>query len=159
MASRQLLAAPTAPTLVTFQLTSTTWLTLTVLGAVVLLLLPALVRELRRSMRVGRARSGDAMAAWRELTDTLIDLGLAAPEAQTARVRAEVRASTRGTDPEALAPLVAAVERTSYAPSAPDAGDLATPLRVVIGQLAASVDSRQRLLARVLPPSLFPRRR
>lgn len=133
--------------------------TLTVLGAVVLLLLPALVRELRRSMRVGRARSGDAMAAWRELTDTLIDLGLAAPEAQTARVRAEVLASKRGTDPEALAPLVAAVERTSYAPSAPDAGDLATPLRVVIGQLAASVDSRQRLLARVLPPSLFPRRR
>ncbi|MDQ0615641.1 transglutaminase-like putative cysteine protease [Microbacterium sp. W4I4] len=133
--------------------------TLTVLGVLVLLLLPALVRELRRAMRMGRARSGDAMAAWRELSDSLIDLGLAPPEAQTARVRAEVLASKRGTDPEALAPLVAAVERTSYAPTAPDAGDLAAPLRVVIGQLAASVDGRQRVLARLLPASLFARRR
>jgi transglutaminase-like putative cysteine protease len=133
--------------------------TLTVLGLLVLLLLPAMVRELRRAMRMGRARSGDAMAAWRELSDTLIDLGLAAPEAQTARVRAEVLVTRRGTDPEALAPLVAAVERVSYAPSAPDAGDLAAPLRVVIAQLAAGVDSRQRLLTRLLPASLFVRRR
>jgi len=133
--------------------------TLTVLGVLVLLLLPALVRELRRAMRMGRARAGDAMAAWRELSDTLIDLGLAAPEAQTARVRAEVLASTRGADAEALAPLVSAIERASYAPSAPDAGDLAAPLRVVTVQLAASVDSRQRLLARLLPASLFTRRR
>jgi transglutaminase-like putative cysteine protease len=133
--------------------------TLTVLGVLVLLLLPALVRELWRVTRMGRARSGDAMAAWRELSDTLIDLGLASPEAQTARVRAEMLASKRGTDPDALAPLVAAVERASYAPSAPDAGDLAVPLRVVIGQLAASVDGRERLLARLLPASLFARRR
>ncbi|MGB3373732.1 MAG: transglutaminase-like domain-containing protein, partial [Microbacterium sp.] len=132
---------------------------LTVLGALMLLLLPALVRELQRAVRIGRARSGDAMAAWRELSDTLVDLGLAAPEAQTARMRAGVLSSTRGADPEALAPLVAAIEGASYAPSAPDAGDLATPLRVVTGQLAASVDSRQRLLARLLPASLFSRRR
>ncbi len=132
---------------------------LTVLGALMLLLLPALARELQRAVRIGRARSGDAMAAWRELSDTLVDLGLAAPEAQTARMRAGVLSSTRGADPEALAPLVAAIEGASYAPSAPDAGDLATPLRVVTGQLAASVDSRQRLLARLLPASLFSRRR
>src|SRR5690606_7075397 len=132
---------------------------LTVLGVLVVLLLPALVRELRRAVRMRRARSGDAMAAWQELSDTLVDLGLAAPAAQTARVRAGVLTSTRGADPEALASLVEAVERRSYAQSVPDAGDLTVSLRVVAGQLAASVDARQRVLARLLPASLFTRRR
>ncbi|HWU30666.1 MAG TPA: DUF3488 and transglutaminase-like domain-containing protein [Microbacterium sp.] len=133
--------------------------TLTVFGILIVLLLPMLVRELRRAARVGRARGGDAMAAWRELSDTLVDLGLAAPEAQTARVRADVLAMTRGVDPAALAPLVRAVEHTSYAQSRPDAGNLANPLKIVIAQLAVSVDSRQRVLARLLPASLFTRRR
>src|SRR5690606_9503582 len=132
---------------------------LTVLGALALLLMPALVREVRRAVRTRRARSGDAMAAWLELSDTLGDLGLPAPAAQTARVRADVLASTRGADAESLAALVAAVERTSYAPSAPRVEDLATPLRVVTGQLTAATDARQRLIARLAPASLFVRRR
>ncbi|HTN54545.1 MAG TPA: DUF3488 and transglutaminase-like domain-containing protein [Microbacterium sp.] len=132
---------------------------LTVLGAIALLLMPALVREVRRAVRTRRARSGDAMAAWLELSDTLVDLGLPAPAAQTARVRADVLASTRGADAESLAALVAAVERTSYAPSAPRVEDLATPLRVVTGQLTAGTDARQRLIARLAPASLFVRRR
>ncbi|MGB3731073.1 transglutaminaseTgpA domain-containing protein [Microbacterium sp.] len=133
--------------------------TLTVLGILVALLLPLLARELRRASRVGRARSGDAMAAWQELSDTLIDLGIAAPEAQTARVRADALALTRGVDPMALAPIVRAVEHASYAERRSDAGNLANPLRVVLAQLGASVDSRQRVLARLLPASLFARRR
>jgi transglutaminase-like putative cysteine protease len=132
---------------------------LTVLGILVVLLMPMLVRELRRAARVGRARSGDAMAAWQELSDTLIDLGMSAPGAQTARVRADALALTRGVDPMALAPIVRAVEHASYAERTPDAGNLANPLRVVLAQLGASVDSRQRVLARLLPASLFARRR
>lgn len=132
---------------------------LTVLGVVVLLLLPLTVRGVRRAVRVGRARSGDAVAAWRELSDTLLDLGLAAPEAQTARARADALAMTHGADPAALAPLVRAVEYASYAPTTPDAGNLANPLQIVIAQLAASVDARRRLTARMLPASLFVRRR
>ncbi|WP_350226479.1 transglutaminase-like domain-containing protein [Microbacterium suwonense] len=132
---------------------------LTVLGILVLLALPMLVREVRRTVRMGRARSGDAMAAWQELSDALVDLGLAAPEVQTARVRADALAMTRGVDPAALSPLVRAVEHTSYAETAPDAENLANPLRIVLAQLAASVDPRQRVLARMLPASLFLRRR
>lgn len=132
---------------------------LTVLGILMLAALPMLIRELRRAARVGRARSGDAMAAWRELSDTLVDLGLAEPQAQTARARADALALTRGVDSAALSPLVRAVEHTSYARSAPDAGNLETPLMTVRAQLAASVEFRQRLLARMLPASLFTRRR
>ncbi|MFD5226569.1 DUF3488 and DUF4129 domain-containing transglutaminase family protein [Microbacterium sp. NPDC058342] len=130
---------------------------LTVLGILAVLLLPALVREARRMLRTGRARSGDAMAAWRELSDTLTDLGLAAGEAQTARVRAASLVAARGADPEALALLVHAVEGASYARSATDAGDLARPLRVVLTQLSAVVDGRQRVIARLLPASLLRR--
>ncbi|GAA3941389.1 DUF3488 and transglutaminase-like domain-containing protein [Microbacterium soli] len=132
---------------------------LTALGVLLVLALPALVRELRRAVRRGRAHSGDAMAAWRELTDTLVDLGLAVPEAQTARVRADVLATSRGVDTAALERLVRAVEHRSYARTAPDAGDLSAPLQIVIAQLGASVDARQRLRARLLPASLFNRRR
>ncbi|MDT0158444.1 DUF3488 and transglutaminase-like domain-containing protein [Microbacterium sp. ARD32] len=133
--------------------------TLTALGILLVLALPLLARSLVRARRLGRARRGDAMAAWAELNDTLVDLGLRAPQAQTARVRADVLATTRAVDADALAPLVRAVEHASYARAVPDAGNLATPLGAVIAQLSESVDGRQRLLARLLPASLFARRR
>ncbi|SJN16051.1 Transglutaminase-like enzymes, putative cysteine proteases [Microbacterium esteraromaticum] len=126
-------------------------------GILLLLLLPALVRELRRMRRMRRAHAGDAMAAWRELTDSMADLGLGVDDAQTARTRADALVR-RGAAPAALSVLVDAVEHRSYAKSAADAGDLATPLRVVLTQLAARSDRLQRVLARVLPASLFRRR-
>lgn len=131
----------------------------TVLGALAVLLLPALVRELRRAVRLGRARTGDAVAAWRELTDTLIDVGLPAPPAQTARARADDLAARRGVDAEALAPLVRSVEFASYAKTRPHAGDLAAPLRVVINHLMDDLDKPRRVLTQLLPASLFTRRR
>ncbi len=130
---------------------------LTALGILIVVLLPSLVREAERMLRMRRARQGDAMAAWRELADTMTDLGLTLHDADTARTRADRLVAERGADRAALDALVRAVERRSYAQSATDAGDLATPLRLVVSQLAASVDGRRRVMARMLPGSLFRR--
>lgn len=128
-------------------------------GASILLvlLLPGLVRALRRMLRISRARRGDAMAAWREVADTLVDLRLPLLASETARVRARALAATRGADPEALRALVDAVERRSYAERAPDGEDLSAPLRRVIAQLEESVSGRRRLAAWLLPASLLRR--
>ncbi|MFD5213143.1 transglutaminaseTgpA domain-containing protein [Microbacterium sp. NPDC058345] len=130
---------------------------LTVSGVLILLLLPAVVRLLLRAVRFGRARSGDAMAAWRELTATMTDLGLATPDAQTARMRAAELTEERGVPAGDLSVLVQAVERTSYASAASGAGDLASALRQALARLTASVDGRRRVAARLLPGSLFRR--
>lgn len=132
---------------------------LTALGILIVVLLPALIRAGLRMQRIGRARQGDAMAAWRELADTMADLGLTVHEADTARTRADRLVTERGADRDAMDALVRAVERRSYARSggASDAGNLATPLRTVLAQLPESVDGRRRIAARMLPASLFHR--
>lgn len=131
---------------------------LTVLGILIVVLLPALVRLLLRTVRFGRARSGDAMAAWRELSATMTDLGLSTPDAQTARMRAAQLVHERAAPAEAVWALVQAVERASYASASSRAGDLAPALRRVVSRLTASVDGHRRLMARMLPGSLFRRR-
>jgi len=132
---------------------------LTGLGILGALLLPALLRDLRRRMRLRRARRGDAMAAWRELADTLVDLGIPLRAADTARSRAAHLSTSRGVDAGALNRLVAAVERHSYAerPDDPEC-DLATPLRHVLAQLRAGAARGRRATARLLPASLARRR-
>lgn len=126
----------------------------TVIGALTVLLLPALVRASRRRLRLARAHAGDAVAAWRELNDSLADLGIARPQEQTARALAATLGAQPGVDAEAMGMLVDAIERASYAQAAPDAGDLSRPLRIVLTQLRAGVDGRRRLRARLLPVSL-----
>ncbi|MEJ1089029.1 DUF3488 and transglutaminase-like domain-containing protein [Microbacterium sp. Mu-80] len=130
---------------------------LTVLGALLVALLPALVRMVRRMLRLGRARGGDAMAAWHELTDTLVDLGMPVHDADTARTRADELISVRGADADAMRMLVGAVERRSYAQTATLDGDLSAPLRTVLKNLESGVDGRRRVAARLLPASLFRR--
>jgi len=131
--------------------------TFTMLGILVALLLPASVRMLQRAVRLSRARAGDAMAAWRELSATMIDLGLPTPAAQTARMRADELVRKRSAPASALSTLVDAVELTSYAPAGSGRGDLAAPLLQVRSQLLAGVDGRRRFAARMLPVSLVRR--
>ncbi|GAB3601442.1 transglutaminase family protein [Microbacterium tumbae] len=131
---------------------------LIVLGVLLVLLLPALIRQGLRMLRMRRASGGDATAAWTELRDTMLDLGLSPSEADTPRVRAAELQSARRADPEALRVLVAAIEQVSYARSPQDAGDLATPLHTVLADLRAAVDPRSRFAARLLPRSLFAQR-
>ena len=128
---------------------------LTGLAVLVVLLLPALVRLTRRMLRIGRARGGDAMAAWQELADTMLDLGIPPHEADTARMRADALVAERGADPAAMAMLVDAVEHRSYAKTLTATGDLAVPLHVVLTRLEQSAGRGQRVMARMLPASLL----
>lgn len=132
---------------------------LLVLGAILLvLLLPGIIRSALRASRMRRARAGDGGAAWTELRDTMIDLGLDPSDAQTPRGRAVALAAGHDADPDALRRLVTAVEQISYARTPEDAGNLAPPLSRVLAQLRGSVETRTRLTARLLPRSLFAQR-
>lgn len=127
---------------------------LIVCGALIVLLLPALIRIVIRLRRRMRARRGDGMSAWQELRDTLIDLRLAVSEADSPRVRGAALVE-RGVDAEAVRVLVNAVESASYARVADNAGDLAPALARVSSGLRGSVDLRVRVTAVLLPRALF----
>ncbi len=128
---------------------------LTLLGILVVVLLPGVIRLIRARLRHARARDGSATDAWHELLDTLVDLGLPAPEAQTPRALAAQLVATRGVDAAAIGALADAVEQTSYARDPRAAGDLSGPLSEVTAALRASVDRRVRTTARLLPRSLI----
>ncbi|WP_439255858.1 transglutaminaseTgpA domain-containing protein [Microbacterium sp. A94] len=125
-----------------------------VLGAVLVLLLPALVRFVLYLVRRGRARDGDAMTAWREVQDTLIDLRLPASDADSPRVRGAALVKS-GADPAMVRVLVDAVERASFARTAGDGGDLSPAVAQITTALRRSVDFRARAAAALVPRSLF----
>lgn len=127
---------------------------LVVLGALLIVLLPALARLAVRTHRRGRARRGDAMAAWRELHDTLVDLRLPVSDADTPRMRG-AGLIEQGADAATVHALVSAIERSSYSRSDEEAGDLSHDLARVSADLRQSVDPGVRLAAVVLPRSLF----
>ncbi|MEI3842918.1 MULTISPECIES: transglutaminase family protein [Microbacterium] len=87
----------------------------TILGVLAVVLLPALARAIRRAARFGAIRRGDATAAWAEVRDSLLDLGLPASSAESPRTRGARLTATRDVDPGAVRVLVTAVERASYA--------------------------------------------
>lgn len=126
-------------------------------GAIVVLLLPALIRLVERAMRMRRARRGDAAAAWSELRDTLLDLHLPVSDAESPRARASGLARDRGADAAALRELTDAVERSAYARPAPHAEpvDLSAPLGLVLASLRRSADGPTRVRAVLLPRSLY----
>lgn len=128
------------------------------LGVVVLLALPAVVRAVRWNVRLGRARRGDAAAAWRELQDLAIDAGLSVDLSESPRTFAARLASTQDVPSSALSPLVAGIERASFAPpdltTGPDLSRALTQSR-----LALLPAGRERLRASMLPRSLFVRPR
>lgn len=132
---------------------------LTVLGVVALLLLPLLVRLVERRLRMRRAARGDAAAAWAELRDTLIDLGIPVSDADSPRMRAAQLVRDAGADEVALGRLITAVERASYARTSAAEDDLAAPLQSVLGSLRAHVDGTTRIRAVLLPRSLYAPRR
>lgn len=133
-------------------------LLLAVLGGVIVLLLPALIRALVRARRLGRAAEGDAGAAWTELRDTLTDLGVPPSDAESPRRRATLLVRERSVDAEAMRRIADAVERATYARPGADADDLADALRTVLRDLRLSVDGPARVRARLIPRSLFTAR-
>lgn len=132
-----------------------------VVAALLLLALPALVRAwvraARRSTLTG-APGPAAHAAWREVRDTCVDLGLPWDLSESPRataVRLEIPAEARG----ALWHLALAEESARYAPEPVTGGQLWEGLRTVRAALAASAGRSVRLRAAVLPSSLAPWKR
>ncbi|WP_285364108.1 DUF3488 and transglutaminase-like domain-containing protein [Microbacterium sp. LMC-P-041] len=133
---------------------------LTTLGVLVVLLIPAFARLALRFARRGRARDGDAGAAWAELRASMQDLRVPLSDAETPRMRGDDLVRDSGVNADAIRVLVAAVEQASYArPSASAARDLDAALIDVTAQLRRSVDRWTRVHAFLLPRSLFVSRR
>ncbi|MCU1445842.1 DUF3488 and transglutaminase-like domain-containing protein [Cryobacterium sp.] len=134
-------------------------------GLLVVLLIPAVWRRLRRQRRralLGAGRA-DASLAWRELADTALDHGIAVAETVTARALAAGIRERPGVGDtpevlEALERLLVATERIRYgrsaaateAGAAPLLADLDVVLRAVRG--GASILERARAL--LVPTSL-----
>ncbi|MBS1905631.1 MAG: transglutaminase domain-containing protein [Actinobacteria bacterium] len=130
----------------------------TILGVVVVLLVPALIRRLQTARRRAAAGRGDAVAAWTELRATLQDLGLPAPAAESPRARGARLVRDRGADAAAIQALVRAIERASYAREGADpaaATDLRPPLDAIRAQLREHVSRRDRVAAVFAPRSLL----
>lgn len=127
---------------------------LTVAGVIVALLLPGVVRLIVGARRRSSAHRGDAMSAWDELRDTLIDLGIAVSAADTPRARG-AGVIARGADAASVGVLVNAVERASYAQRGADPQDLGVALSRVLADVRRPLDARTRVVARMLPRSLI----
>jgi len=129
--------------------------------AVVLMLLPALLRWLRRRRRLAAARTGRPLALWVELRDTCVDLGIGWSPARTPR---QVVTWLRefGLDREGVSQLKAitdTVELFSYGPKSGVneilADELGASLQVVRRQLITSADPGARWRMRLWPVSLW----
>ncbi|WP_300267246.1 DUF3488 and transglutaminase-like domain-containing protein [Microbacterium sp.] len=123
-------------------------------AVLLVIVLPALIRLAMRMRRYHRARAGDAVMAWNELRETLIDLRLPVSDADTPRERG-AELVKRGADAGAVHVLVGAIEQASYARTVEKDADLAGALRRVSDDLRHSVDMPARLAAVFVPRSLF----
>ncbi len=147
------------------------------LAALLLLLMPMFVRQIRRRARLSALIRGAGIEpAWRELTDAAIDHGLPVRETETprvlaTRVRERIAASNANSDggprTDALAALDAlleAVERSRFAahdpahaeaPKGAPTKQLETQLRIVYSALRAAQAPVDRLWSTLAPRSLW----
>lgn len=154
--------AQNGPGVVTGGRASTSWVAPSLVGAalLVLLIVPSVVRVLRRNRRLTAARAGDAVAAWRALQEEAIDLGIPASGAESPRAFAARLVADHGVDAADVGLLRTAVERVSYAEDAVDPASgpaLAGAVERLRTRLRAGVPPTRRLVAVLLPRSLVVR--
>lgn len=127
-----------------------------VVGLLLLLLSPAIVRVLVRRRRLSRLDAGAPLAVtgWRELLDTADDLGLAIADTSTPRVAA---VSLGGS--AALARTLVALEREAFARPTGARGARVADVLTVLRDLRAAASWRARLVAVLAPRSLLTRLR
>ncbi|MEJ3404195.1 DUF3488 and transglutaminase-like domain-containing protein [Rathayibacter sp. YIM 133350] len=135
-----------------------------VVGVLLLLLLPFLVRKgvrFARRRRVRRGR-GSPELLWREVADTASDYGHAVPDTETARHLAHRIVGLDSADAglaDSVERLLVAVERERYAPpeaAARDASGLLGDLDLVLAAVRSRATWPARLRAALLPRSLRP---
>ena len=121
-----------------------------------LLFVPWVVRAVRRGERMRLVARGSASAAWDELRATADDLGIAMSDTRTPRqLSAGLADHLDDTATAALARLRVALESEAFAetPGIPATKDA----RAVARALRSSVPTHRRVLATLLPRSLFVR--
>ncbi|AZS37720.1 Protein-glutamine gamma-glutamyltransferase [Microbacterium lemovicicum] len=132
-----------------------------VLGILLALAIPAILRVLLRRRLVASARKGDAAAAWRSIQDQALDLGIAVPASESARLLGARLVAEHGAPSDAMSVLVQAIERASYAPGHrlhPERGQEMTDAAAAVrGSMLRSVAPARRLLAVAAPRSLVVR--
>jgi transglutaminase-like putative cysteine protease len=149
---------------------------LIVLGAILLLMLPMIVRRSRRSRRRTRIRSGqaDAGVVWLELTDTALDhfIGVSlteTPRAYAARL-AELPGMGGSETRAALERILIAEERDRYdrrpetdrteaGRAESDGVQRERDLLTVVAAIHSGASRRNRIVATLFPASLLPRSR
>jgi hypothetical protein len=139
------------------------WVLVGLAGAVVIALVPAGLRVLRRRRRVAAAVArGDPDPLWAELADTAVDLGYVWSPARSPRQVASWLHGDALAASGALDQLAAAVETSRYGPPGRDRDvtALRRELASVTKQLRARRSGRVRLLSWLWPASLgWTRRR
>lgn len=129
-------------------------------GALIVLLLPALIRVTVRRSRLHRPvdQAEAAEAAWRELRDHLRDLRMPWTGSMTPRARARSVAALLDGDQgglQALHRLCQSVERSRFAASELPGADPTTDVVQVTASIDRAVDRASRLRAWLLPVSLL----
>lgn len=131
------------------------------IGALVLaaLVTPGLLGALRHRRRLAAAADGDAVAAWTDLQEDAIDLGIPVPATETPRMFGRRLVAAHGASPSDVDALVAAIERASYADDGRGVGgaDLSGAVRSARESLRAHAPRGRRLLGQLVPRSLVVR--
>ncbi|GAA1938485.1 DUF3488 and transglutaminase-like domain-containing protein [Microbacterium aoyamense] len=132
-----------------------------VLAILLLLAVPALVREVRRRQLAAAAENGDSAAAWMTVQDAAIDVGIAVPASESPRAFAARLVADHGAPAHELGVLARAIERASYASSAVagywHGNDVADAAAAVRAALLRTAPPARRVLAVVAPRSLIIR--
>ena len=138
----------------------------TLLGSGVTLLVllvlaaPATIRIRRRTARLSGEQLDDEQveAAWAEIRDTVLDHGGTWPTGSPHSIGSQIADRLDGQESAAMGQVATLVERSRYARSLGAATDTLPALtRDIRRGLVAPLSRRQRLLAAVLPRSLFRR--
>lgn len=135
------------------------WLTRVggVLGTLLLVCAPALLRLLTRRRRLaiaGRTHAGVA-GAWAEVRDTWRDVGQEWPTGTPREISQHLVGSLQTAGATALGTIAMAVERSRYARDLGEAAPLTDEVNAVRGELLGQATRGQRILAWVLPRSLW----
>jgi hypothetical protein len=142
----------------------------TLIGAVIVLVLlailaaPATIRVRRRSGRLNGSGPAEEQveAAWAEIRDTVLDYGGSWPEGSPRAIGREVANRLDDEESESMSQVATLVERSRYARSFDHGGsmtELPTMTSEIRRGVAAPADWRRRIIALLLPRSLFRRKR
>jgi transglutaminase-like putative cysteine protease len=140
----------------------------TVIGASIVLVLlailaaPATIRVRRRSGRLNGSGPAEEQveAAWAEIRDTVVDYGGSWPEGSPHAIGREIADRLDDEESESMGRVATLVERSRYARSF-DHGDAISELPTMTSEIrrgvAAPADWRRKVIALLLPRSLFRR--